>query len=283
MRNCLFLFFPLSLFGQLTVKLRTETVREFDKYVLNSETAMQKRWKGQQPFLMMDDTASDRAEVRSGGIFVRQVSSKGGMKVTGGIIHEWTAGTLFKGATLEQAQNLVVDFDRHKNIYPEVVDSRLVLNAGSVRRGYHRLMKKKVLTVVLNSEYEVQMYQAGPTRAYTVSHSTKITELDDPGKKSERELPEGEDHGFLWRLNAYWRFQSAPEGVYAECQAISLTRDVPAGLSWVVNPFVQDMPRESLRSTLEATRKALTGSSTDPTPARKTHRLFSPRRTQAAF
>ena len=150
-----------------------------------------------------------------------------------------------------------MDFDRHKKIYPEVVDSRLLLSAGNLRRGYHRITKKKVLTVVLASEYEVQIHQAGQNRAYTVSHSTKINEIDDAGTKTEREMPEGRGHGFLWRLNAYWRFEAAPEGVYAECQAISLTREVPFGLSIIVNPFIQEMPIESLRSTLESTRKAL--------------------------
>ena len=257
MRICLCLFLPLSLFGQLTVNLRPETTAAFDKYVHNAETAMERHWKGEQPFLRMDESKLDKKEVRSGGIYIRQITPKGGMKVEGGIIHDWAAGALFKGATLEQAQNMVVDFDRHKKVYPEVVESRQLPGAENVRRGYHRLMKKKVLTVVLNSEYEVRIHPAGPNRAYTVSHSTKIAEVDDPGKKSERELPDGEDHGFLWRLNAYWRFESAPEGVYAECEAISLTRDVPFGLGMIVGPFIQDMPRESLRSTMDATRKAL--------------------------
>jgi hypothetical protein len=256
-RICLALFLPLSLFGQLTVKLRPETVRAFDKYVLSEEKDMQKRWKGEQSFLMLDESKAEKAEVRSGEIFVRQISPKGGLKVSGGIIHNWVAGAFFKGATLEQSLDLVADFDRHKKIYPEVVDSRLLLSAEHLRRGYHRLMKKKVLTVVLNSEYEVQMHHAGPNRAYTVSHSTKIAEVENPGTKFEHELPEGEGHGFLWRLNAYWRFESTPDGVYAECQSISLTREVPAGLNWIVNPFIQDMPRESLRSALEATRAAL--------------------------
>ena len=257
MRNCILLFFPLSLFGQLTVKLRPDTVREFDKYVFESETAMRKRWDGEQPFLLMDESKSGRTEVKTGGIFIRQITPKGGMKITGGIIHDWAAGVFIKGATLEQARNLVVDFDKHKRIYPDVVDSGLLLKSGSVSRGYHRLMKKKVLTVVLNSEYEVHSFQAGADRAYTVSHSTKINEIEGAGSKSERELQAGEGHGFLWRLIAYWRFEATLEGVFAECQAISLTREVPAGLGWIVNPFIQDMPRESLRSTLDATRKAL--------------------------
>ena len=179
------------------------------------------------------------------------------MKITGGIVHDWAAGAFFKGATLEQARSLVVDFDKHKRIYHDVVDSRLLLNNGDTRRGYHRLMKKKGLTVVLNSEYEVRSYLAGADRAYTIAHSTKINEIEGAGSKSERELPEGEGHGFLWRLNAYWRFEATLEGVFAECQAISLTREVPPGLGWIVHPFIQDMPRESLHSTLESTRKAL--------------------------
>ena len=239
------------------MKLRPETVLAFDKYVLGAETAMERRWKGAMPFLLMDESKSDKEAVLSGDIAIRQITPKGGLKVPGGIIHSWAAGAFFKGATLEQALNAVVDFDSHKKVYPDVVDSRVLLSAGDVRRGYHRLMKKKVLTVVLNSEYEVKMHQAGPNRAYTVSHSTKIAEVEDAGTKYEREYPAGEGHGFLWRLNAYWRFESTAEGVYAECQAISLTRDVPAGTGWIINPFIQDMPRESLRSTMEYTRKTL--------------------------
>ena len=257
MRICLLLFLPLSLWAQLTVKLRPETVRAFDNYVATSEASMQKRWVGELPFLFMDESKSGKPSARKGEVVIRQISPKGGMKVSGGIVHDWAAGTFIKGATLEQAQNLVIDFDRHKKVYPEVVDSYVLFKSENMRHGFLRIMKKKVLTVVLNSEYEVRTHQAGPNRAYTVSHSTKIAELEDAGTKSEHELPVGEGHGFLWRLNAYWRFEATAEGVYAECQAISLTRDVPAGLGWIVNPFIQDMPRESLRSTLEATRSAL--------------------------
>jgi hypothetical protein len=47
------------------------------------------------------------------------------------------------------------------------------------------------------------------------------------------------------------------DGVDVECRAISLTRDVPRGLGWIIDPIVKKLPKESLVSTLEATRKAL--------------------------
>jgi hypothetical protein len=74
-----------------------------------------------------------------------------------------------------------------------------------------------------------------------------------------RELPPGQDHGFLWRLNSYWRFEERDGGVYVECEAISLTRNVPLGLGWLVNPIIRSLPRESLANTLWATREAVQG------------------------
>ena len=45
--------------------------------------------------------------------------------------------------------------------------------------------------------------------------------------------------------------------MYFECRAISLTRDVPLGLGWVIEPIIQKLPKESLIHTLECTRQAL--------------------------
>ena len=45
--------------------------------------------------------------------------------------------------------------------------------------------------------------------------------------------------------------------MYMECQAVSLTRDIPTGLGWLIEPIIRDLPRESLMRTLEGTRQAL--------------------------
>ena len=42
-----------------------------------------------------------------------------------------------------------------------------------------------------------------------------------------------------------------------ECEAVSLTRDVPAGLGWLIAPIIANLPREALEFTMGATRKAL--------------------------
>ena len=45
--------------------------------------------------------------------------------------------------------------------------------------------------------------------------------------------------------------------MYVQCEAISLTRDIPVGLGWLVRPFIKSIPEKSLTSTLEDTRRAL--------------------------
>jgi hypothetical protein len=45
--------------------------------------------------------------------------------------------------------------------------------------------------------------------------------------------------------------------VWLECEAISLTRDVPTGLGWIIEPIIRDLPKESLANTLRSTRAAL--------------------------
>jgi hypothetical protein len=61
----------------------------------------------------------------------------------------------------------------------------------------------------------------------------------------------------MWRLNSYWRFLEKDNGVYVQCEAISLTRDVPTGLNWLIGPFIESIPKESLEFTLQSTRNAV--------------------------
>jgi len=117
----------------------------------------------------------------------------------------------------------------------------------------HAPSQKKAITVVLDTEHEVHYFPVDSKRWYSRSYSTRIQEVDDPGTPEERLLPAGDDHGFLWRLYSYWRFEERDGGVYLECQALSLTRDVPTGLGWLIEPIIRQLPRESLANTLRST------------------------------
>jgi len=74
---------------------------------------------------------------------------------------------------------------------------------------------------------------------------------------TERKTAADTIEGYLWRLNTYCWFDARTEGVYEQCESISLTREPPFGVGWLVKPFVTSIPRETLEATLGAVRNGV--------------------------
>jgi hypothetical protein len=179
-------------------------------------------------------------------------------KAPSGLIHDWVGGAFLPGVPLARTLALVQDYNRHKEYYkPEVVDSRLLSRDGDHFRIYLRLLKKQVITVVLSTEHDVQYQQVSPTQWRSHSYTTKIAEVQDAGKPTEHEQAPGQGQGFLWKLYTYWWFEERDGGTWVECEAISLTRDIPTGLGWIIEPVIRNLPKDSLVNTLRSTRAAL--------------------------
>ncbi len=176
----------------------------------------------------------------------------------GGLIHHWLGIIFIPGATLERTLQLVRDYNRQAEIYaPEVVQSRVISHSGNDYKIFLRFKQQDVITVVLDTEHDVRYTTMDAQRATSKSISTSIREVVGAGKPGEHDLAADTGGGYLWRINTYWRFLARDGGVYVQCESISLTRDIPTGLGWIVGPFVTSIPRDSLSFTLEAMRKAL--------------------------
>jgi hypothetical protein len=235
-------------------ELRKETVDGFDRYIRQAEQRLDTRGN----FLWADESPDRSQKVRQAGTLVQPFGANAVSKVPGGLIHDWAGSAFLPGIKVSQVLALVRDYNRHKEVYkPEVVDSRILSQDGNRYRIYLRLVKKQVITVTLATEHDVVYTAMNPARWRSVSKTTKIAEVEDAGKPSEHEQPSGKGQGFLWKLNSYWRFEERDGGTWVECQAISLTRDIPFGLGWVIEPIIRNLPKESLENTLKATRAAL--------------------------
>jgi hypothetical protein len=239
------------------VQLKPETLQAFADYIRNAEAEMEQTLRA-GPFLWCDASA-DRAEhVRKGEIVAQFWAERGPLTVSGGLIHDWIGAAFVPETTIATTLALIQDYDNHKNIYqPEVLDSALRSHDGNDFQIYMRLLKKKVITVVLDTDHDVRYGSLDRTHWWCRSYTTRIAEVENAGSSQEKVLTPDTGYGFLWRLYSYWRFEERDAGVYIECRAISLTRDVPFGLGWVIEPIIQKLPRESLIHTLEATRRAL--------------------------
>jgi hypothetical protein len=251
----------------MSAELRPKTVEAFDRYAQLTEARINREVSQAEKFLYLDELPPPRrsealAALQRGEIFMERLqtldASGHTMEAPEAIIHHWLGAVFVPGANLPQTLALVQDYNHHQDIYkPEVVGSRLIGHTGNDFQIYYRLRKKKVITVTLNTYHDVHYFPVDSTRWYSRSYSTRIGEVANADTPNEREKPVGHDGGFLWRINSYWKFEEKDGGVYVECESISLTRDIPTGLGWLIKPFVTSIPKESLEMTMGSTRAAL--------------------------
>jgi hypothetical protein len=248
-------------------QLKPQTVQAFENYIRIKEGINDKELREGRIFLQFDalperERSQVYADLRRGQILVHEEEQRCGpaacAEIPGGLIHDWTGIVFVPGISLTQALAALQDYDRDSAYYgPEVVQSKLLARSGDEFRVFLRLKRVQMITAVFDTEHDIRYANLDATHAYSRSYSTRVVEVENAGEPGERDRPIGDDRGFLWRLYSYWRFYQDDGGVYIQCNAVSLTRDIPTGLGWLVRPYLEKIPAESLRFTLEATRKAL--------------------------
>jgi hypothetical protein len=251
-------------------ELRSETLDAFNRYVRVTERRMDAEVRGAAAFLWADRLpAAERQQVHRrlahGEIVVgRLASNEAGRKIEapGGLIHHWVGTVFVPHATVARAVSLMQGYEHYQELYaPNVRRSRTLERDGDHFRVYLQLFVKKIIGVVLNSEYDVRYSHVNSSRVHVRSYSTRIAEVQDSGTPAEAEAPVGKDSGYLWRFNNYCSLEERGGGTFVQCESLSLSRGIPPGLGWVVGPFVTSIPRESLEFTLDRMRTGLTAGS----------------------
>lgn len=246
--------------------LKPEAARAYARYVQLTEERMKQELAPGGIFLLVDglpEAQRDaiRARLQRGEVVSWRLRTKdpsGDSRTPGALIHHWVGTIFIPGVSLRQVLAVLQDYDHHDLYYqPEVVRSKTIEHAGDDYKIYYRWVRKKVITVVLDTDYDVHYHAIDAKHEFSDSHATRIAEVEHAGEADERDLPPGNDGGFLWRLDTYWRFADTGNGVSVQCEAVSLTRDIPTGLNWLIGPFVESIPKESLEFTLGATRNAV--------------------------
>ncbi len=194
---------------------------------------------------------ADLAALRRGETVVNKPASTG-VEVPDGSLHHWHGRVLIPRVTLARVIAVVRDPAAHRQ--EDVLDARLLSRAGDVDRVFFKLRRSAIVTAAYNTEHVVTYRTVQSDRVVSRSVATRIAELEDVGTLEEREKPQGDDRGFLWRMNAYWRYQSTPEGVLVSLDSLTLGRSVPWALKPVASPLVARVAHESMVRTLTALR-----------------------------
>jgi len=244
---------------------RDGTLHGYLDYVSKVE-ARNREGLGRGAFLWIDElpeAGRKRAyeKLKQGSVEMRRLGkddAEGAAKIPGGMIHDWEGMIFIPGVKLDQVLEVLQDYNKHSQYYaPDVESAQIESRDGDHFRVYMRFRRKKIVTVVLNTEQDVMYFRDSAMREHSRSSAVRIREVANPGTKEEKEKSPEEENGFLWQMETWWRMEERDGGVYVQNEAVTLTRDIPAGLGWLIGPFVTSIPKETLEFTMNATRAAV--------------------------
>jgi len=235
------------------------TTTAFNSYVERVEGRLSAQHRSAGGFL----APVDFARLRRGELIIDQLTSGAGTELPGALLHDWRGTAFVAGGKGADFERLMKNFNAYPTVYtPQILTARILLHDGDHFQTTMRVRQKHVLTVVMDTAYDVAFGRdgsgaTGAAHGYSISRSTQIAEIDSPGTPHERALNPGEEHGFLWRMNTYWSYEERDGGLYIQIESVTLSRSIPTGLGWAIGPFIESVPRDSLEFTLRATSNAL--------------------------
>ena len=245
--------------GLSAAELKPATLDAWQQYVDAAKSRMQARLQPGAQFLWTDQDPERAARVKEGDIEVAPLLGHGWKSVPGGLIHDWIGASFIPNASLSDLLGVLENYDHYKDVYkPVVIDSQLEQRAdGTDRFSMRWLHKVLFVTAAIDTDNKSHTYRIDNTRAYTLSQTTEVREIENYGKADQRELAPDQGSGYIWRLYSINRYEERDGGLYVEVEAMALTRDIPFSVRFMVKPVVMKLSRDSLDTSLEQTRTAV--------------------------
>ena len=238
-------------------------MRDFAKYVAAVEARRARAITNHEPFLDIErqppaQLAQTMAALKRGEVIVTRGAERDGssneLSIDGGQVNHWRGTVFVPKVKLDDLLKVLQEPQTDKHKQEDVLSSRVISRDGDSQKVFLRLRRTKFVTVVYDTEYDVDYKRLAPDRALSNSISTKVVEIENAGTPRERALPEGNDSGYMWRLNSYWRYKQFEDGVLVEIESLTLSRNLPAIIGPLIRPIVTSTARESMSRTLASVR-----------------------------
>ena len=202
--------------------------------------------------------AASELHRRGKGMSIERVDDAERESAPGAMIHHWRGSAFAAGGKAADFERVMHNFGGYSNYFaPEVLRAKVLSRHGDTFAVSIRVRQKHIITVVMDISYDVNFDRLDAHRGWSTSRSTRSAEITGEGTAGERALSSEEEHGFIWRQNTYWTYEERDGGLYLQLESVSMSRAIPKGLAWAVQPFVETVPRESLEFTLQATCDAI--------------------------
>src|ERR1039458_5147040 len=153
-------------------------VAGFNDYVGRVEARLAEQHRSADGFL----APVDRARLRNGEVIIEKLTPATGAELPGALVHDWRGTAFVPGAKGADFERVMREFEAYPRLYsPQVLRARVLLQHGDHYRATMRVRQKHILTVVMDTTYDIAFGRLDALYGYSASRSTKITEIDAAG------------------------------------------------------------------------------------------------------
>lgn len=241
--------------------LQQRTIEAWTTYVAATEARIERELASPDRFLAADGTTRpDELQRRlgDGRITLARISTTRPdgtpIEIPDATLQHWRAMVLLPGVALGPLLDVLQHPPEHEPFQEDMLALKVLRRQPDTVDLFIRLSRSRIVTVTYDTEHHVEYRRYGATRASSRSVATRIVEIETDGTPGRRAVPAAEDHGYLWRLNSYWRYQQVASGVVVEMESLTISRSVPSVVRFIVEPMVDRIARESIERTLASFR-----------------------------
>lgn len=253
----------------LAAELHAETLKAWDAYVAAAKQRLQQGMHSDRPFPTIAAQSGWWERLKAGEILVVPTEGRTPKRIPMGLIHRWTAAIFVKGASLKESFRVARDYGRYKQYYGPTVRESKALSCGPlsgrpIQDRYSNVVVNRVALakIALDIEYESNYVQVDEHTWYTISSSSRISEVQNYGSAAERRGPADEGSGYIWRVFSISKFEERDGGVLLEVESNALSREVPGSLRWIADPAIRRATRNEFTAYLQKTRVLMTANGT---------------------
>ncbi len=235
-----------------TVHLDPVALQVFEKYVAQFERNVAAPYAQSGKLWMDDSSCCSRKGAFAAGKPV--VEPRENSEVEGGSIHHFSGAMHIAGATIADVRQIMQDYPNYPKYFkPDVGKGSGSRDPDTTPDDEHFTAQLSLIqstlwmSVSYDCVYDTHYRRLDPHRWQSVSAASSIREWQNPRDQRQGYLPEGDDHGFLWRTNTYWFVRENNDGVDLELDSMTLSRSVPTGFGWWGTKRTRDAVEKMMR------------------------------------
>jgi len=200
-----------------------------------------------------------KQKTRAGGIVAIPAKQGAVVTIPSGLVHHWLGAVFVPDVRALDVLAALQDYDSYTKLYSSaVIDSKLLSRTRN-QFDYRLKFVQKGFGVKagLLGEFRSTYVRLTPAMGYSITEATQLDELVDAGEAQERVLPLTASHGYVEKMFTIVRYRESDGGVYLEIDALTLSRDIPVSVRWLIAPIVRKFSGQVMTTTLENLKTGL--------------------------